>query len=120
VPWPGRGLDGAVLYELHVGTFTPEGTFEAIIPHLPGLRSLGVTAIELMPVSEFPGVRGWGYDGVYLMAPHHSYGGPDGLRRLVNEAHGMGMGVMLDLVLNHNGATGVRTKNALRPYINER
>jgi maltooligosyltrehalose trehalohydrolase len=118
--WDGVPLDDLVLYELHVGTFTPEGTFEAIIPHLRDLRALGVTAIELMPVSEFPGVRGWGYDGVYLRAPHHAYGGPDGLRRLVNEAHGVGMGVVLDLVLNHLGASGVRTMKAFGPYFTDK
>jgi maltooligosyltrehalose trehalohydrolase len=123
--WTDSGWDGVaprelVLYELHVGTFTPEGTFEAVIPHLRPLRELGVTAIELMPVSEFPGVRGWGYDGVYLQAPHHAYGGPEGLRRLVDAAHGVGMGVVLDLVLNHLGASGVRTIKAFGPYFTDR
>ena len=119
--WSDAGWDGVparelVLYELHVGTYTPEGTFEAVIPRLRGLRELGVTAIELMPVSEFPGVRGWGYDGVYLQAPHHAYGGPEGLRRLVDAAHAEGVGVVLDLVLNHLGASGVRTMTAFGPY----
>jgi maltooligosyltrehalose trehalohydrolase len=118
--WDGIPLRDLVVYELHVGTFTEEGTFEAIIPHLPGLRSLGVTAIELMPVSEFPGVRGWGYDGVYLRAPHHAYGGPEGLRRLVDAAHAEGIGVVLDLVLNHLGASGVRTMKAFGPYFTDR
>jgi maltooligosyltrehalose trehalohydrolase len=118
--WDGVPLSGLVLYELHVGTFTAEGTFEAVIQHLPGLRELGVTAIELMPVSEFPGVRGWGYDGVYLRAPHHAYGGPDGLRRLVDAAHGVGMGVFLDLVLNHVGASGARTLKAFGPYFTDK
>jgi maltooligosyltrehalose trehalohydrolase len=118
--WDGVPLRDLVLYELHVGTFTPEGTFEAVIPHLRGLRELGVTAIELMPVSEFPGARGWGYDGVYLRAPHHAYGGPDGLRRLVDAAHGEGIGVVLDLVLNHLGASGVRTIKAFGPYFTDR
>ena len=119
--WSDEGWEGVparelVLYELHVGTFTREGTFEAVIPHLRGLSELGVTAIELMPVSEFPGLRGWGYDGVYLQAPHHAYGGPDGLRRLVDAAHGEGIAVVLDLVLNHLGASGVRTMTAFGPY----
>jgi maltooligosyltrehalose trehalohydrolase len=118
--WDGVPLTELVLYELHVGTFTAEGTFEAAIPHLRGLRDLGVTAIELMPVSEFPGVRGWGYDSVYLQAPHHAYGGPDGLRRLVDAAHAEGVGVVLDLVLNHVGASGVRTMRAFGPYFSDR
>ena len=118
--WDGVALDELVLYELHVGTFTPEGTFEAIIPHLPALRALGVNAIELMPVSQFPGVRGWGYDGVFLRAPHHAYGGPNGLRRLVDAAHAEGVGVVLDLVLNHLGASGVRTMKAFGPYFTDK
>ena len=118
--WDGVPLDELVLYELHVGTFTPEGTFDAVIPHLRGLRSLGVNAIELMPVSQFPGERGWGYDGVLLRAPHHTYGGPDGLRRLVDAAHASGIGVVLDLVLNHVGASGVRTLKAFGPYFTDR
>jgi maltooligosyltrehalose trehalohydrolase len=109
-----------VLYELHVGTFTEEGSFEAMIPRLAGLRELGVTAIELMPVAEFPGVRGWGYDGVYLSAPHHAYGGPEGLQRLVDAAHGVGLAVVLDVVYNHLGASGVRSMKAFGPYFSER
>jgi maltooligosyltrehalose trehalohydrolase len=118
--WGGVPLDELVLYELHVGTFMPEGTFDAVIPHLRELRSLGVNAIELMPVSQFPGERGWGYDGVFLRAPHHAYGGPDGLRRLVDAAHASGIGVFLDLVLNHVGASGVRTLKAFGPYFTDR
>jgi maltooligosyltrehalose trehalohydrolase len=118
--WTGVPLRDLVLYELHVGTFSEEGTFEGVIPHLRSLRELGVTAIELMPVSEFPGVRGWGYDGVYLQAPHHAYGGPDGLNRLVDAAHAEGIGVVLDLVLNHVGASGVRTLKAFGPYFSDR
>ena len=118
--WDGVPLDELVLYELHVGTFTPEGTFDAVTPHLRGLRSLGVNAIELMPVSQFPGERGWGYDGVFLRAPHHAYGGPDGLRRLVDAAHSEGMGVFLDLVLNHVGASGARTLKAFGPYFTDK
>src|SRR5215217_7947669 len=93
--WRPPPLGDLVLYELHVGTFTPEGTFEAAIPHLRGLRELGVTAIELMPVAEFPGRRGWGYDGVYISAAHSAYGGPIGLQRLIDAAHGAGLAVFL-------------------------
>ena len=118
--WDGVPLSELVLYELHVGTFSTEGTFDAVIPHLRGLSDLGVTAIELMPVSEFPGVRGWGYDGVFLRAPHHAYGGPEGLRRLVDAAHTEGIGVVLDLVLNHLGASGVRTMKAFGPYFTDK
>ena len=118
--WAGVQQQELVLYELHVGTFSEEGTFEGVIPHLRSLRELGVTAIELMPVSEFPGVRGWGYDGVYLQAPHHAYGGPQGLNRLVDASHAEGIGVVLDLVLNHLGASGVRSFKAFGPYFSER
>ncbi|HEV7993883.1 MAG TPA: malto-oligosyltrehalose trehalohydrolase [Gemmatimonadaceae bacterium] len=104
--WPGVALPDFVIYEVHVGTFTPEGTFDAIIPRLPELVALGVTAIELMPVAEFPGRRNWGYDGVNLYAPHHAYGGPEALRRLVNAAHQHGLGVVLDVVYNHVGPEG--------------
>ena len=104
--WKGVTLADYVLYELHVGTFTPEGTFDAIIPRLPELLSLGITAIELMPVAEFPGRRNWGYDGVHLYAPQSSYGGADGLRRLVDAAHRHGIGVVLDVVYNHVGPEG--------------
>jgi maltooligosyltrehalose trehalohydrolase len=104
--WPGMSLPDFVIYEIHVGTFTPEGTFDAIIPRLGQLAALGVTAIEIMPVAEFPGARNWGYDGVHLYAPHHAYGGPDGLRRLVNAAHQQGLGVVLDVVYNHVGPEG--------------
>jgi maltooligosyltrehalose trehalohydrolase len=104
--WQGVTLCDFVIYELHVGTFTPEGTFDAIIPRLPELLALGVTAIELMPVAEFPGRRNWGYDGVQLYAPHHAYGGPAALRRLVDAAHAHGLGVVLDVVYNHVGPEG--------------
>ena len=104
--WPGVSLPDFVLYEIHVGTFTPEGTFDAIIPRLGQLAALGVTAIELMPVASFPGRRNWGYDGVHLYAPQDSYGGPEGLRRLVNAAHRHGLGVVLDVVYNHVGPEG--------------
>ncbi len=104
--WFGPALRDYVLYELHVGTFTREGTFEAIIPHIEDLLELGVTAIELLPVGQFPGRRNWGYDGVNLWAPHHDYGGPAGLRRLVDACHRRGMAVVLDVVYNHLGPEG--------------
>ena len=116
----GVPLRDLVLYELHVGTFTPEGTFDAAIPHTAALRELGVTALELMPVAAGPGERGWGYDGVYPWAAHAAYGGPDGLQRLVDAAHEEGLAVILDLVLNHVGASGRRALAAFGPYFTER
>ncbi|MGW4664616.1 malto-oligosyltrehalose trehalohydrolase [Streptosporangium sandarakinum] len=104
--WRGTPLPGAVLYELHVGTFSPAGTFDGAIEHLPHLAELGVDAVELMPVAEFSGGRGWGYDGVSLFAPHHAYGGPDGLKRLVDACHAHGLGVVMDVVYNHLGPSG--------------
>ena len=118
--WHGVALRDLVLYELHVGTFTREGTFEAAIRHLTALADLGVTAIELMPVAEFPGTRGWGYDGVYLSAAQSSYGGPHGLQRLVDAAHRAGLGVILDVVYNHVGASGVKALEAYGPYFTDR
>jgi maltooligosyltrehalose trehalohydrolase len=104
--WHGVALQDFAIYEIHVGTFTPEGTFEAAAARLPELLSLGITAIELMPLSSFPGRRNWGYDGVHQYAPQHSYGGPQGLKRLVNAAHAHGIGVVLDVVYNHVGPEG--------------
>jgi maltooligosyltrehalose trehalohydrolase len=104
--WPGLPLKDYVLYELHVGAFTPEGTFSAVIPRLDELRDLGITAVELMPVAQFPGDRNWGYDGVYPFAVQNSYGGPDQLRRLVDACHGRGLAVVLDVVYNHLGPEG--------------
>ncbi|MDQ1401761.1 MAG: maltooligosyltrehalose trehalohydrolase, partial [Actinomycetota bacterium] len=104
--WRGVHLPSAVIYELHVGTFSAEGTFDGVIAHLDHLVHLGVDSIELMPVAEFPGERGWGYDGVDLWAPHHSYGGPDGLKRLVDACHQRGVGVIVDVVYNHLGPAG--------------
>src|SRR5207249_7682968 len=95
---PRLDLADLVVYELHVGTFTALGTFDAAARDLARLAELGVTAVELMPVATFPGNRGWGYDGVYLYAPHPAYGGPDGLARLVDAAHAAGLGVVLDVV----------------------
>ncbi|MCU1483726.1 MAG: Malto-oligosyltrehalose trehalohydrolase [Actinomycetia bacterium] len=104
--WRGAHLPSAVLYELHVGTFSHEGTFDGAIQHLEHLVELGVTAVELLPVAEFPGARGWGYDGVDLYAPHSAYGGPDGLKRFVDAAHRQGLAVVLDVVYNHFGPEG--------------
>ena len=109
-------LEDTVIYELHVGTFTPEGTFEAVIPHLAGLRELGITTLELLPVAEFPGRHGWGYDGVYLSAAHSAYGGPHGLQKLVDAAHNEGLAILLDVVYNHVGASGVQALEAFGPY----
>ncbi len=102
----GHALADYVIYELHVGTFTRTGTFEAVIAHLPQLVDLGVTAVEIMPVAEFPGSRNWGYDGVHLFAPQSTYGGPRGLRRLVDACHAQGLSVVLDVVYNHLGPEG--------------
>ncbi len=104
--WNGLALSSMIMYELHTGTFTREGTFEAIIPRLDALRELGITAVELMPVAQFPGVRNWGYDGVYPFAVQNSYGGPEGLKRLVDACHKRGMAVILDVVYNHLGPEG--------------
>lgn len=104
--WRGLALNEYAAYELHTGVFTREGTFEAVIPRLPYLRSIGITAIEIMPVAEFPGARNWGYDGVSLYAPHHAYGGPDGLKTLVAACHRAGFAVILDVVYNHAGPEG--------------
>ncbi len=104
--WHGLARQDLVFYELHVGTFTPEGTFEAIIPRLPALRELGVTALELMPVAQFPGTRNWGYDGVLPFAVQNSYGGPHGLQRFVDACHAAGLALFLDVVYNHFGPEG--------------
>ena len=104
--WRPPAWEGAVVYELHVGTFTPAGTFPAAIERLDHLAALGVTHVELMPVVEFSGDRGWGYDGVDLFAPHHAYGGPEGLQQLINACHRRGLAVILDVVYNHLGPAG--------------
>src|SRR5690606_11955219 len=104
--WPGVLLEYCVIYELHVGAFTPEGTFDAIIPHLDDLAALGVTAVEIMPVAEFPGARNWGYDGASLYAVESAYGGPDAFKRLVDACHARGLAVVLDVVYNHLGPEG--------------
>ncbi len=117
--WRGIPLEDAVFYEIHVGTFTPEGTFDAAIPHLDGLRDLGVTAVEIMPVAQFPGSRNWGYDGVYPFAVQDSYGGPAGLRRLVQACHERGLAAVLDVVYNHLGPEG-NYLWAYAPYFTDR
>jgi maltooligosyltrehalose trehalohydrolase len=104
--WRGLSADGLVVYECHVGTYTAEGTFDALIGQLPELKALGITAIEVMPVAEFPGERNWGYDGVDLFAPTRNYGGPDAFKRFVDAAHAEGLGVILDVVYNHFGPDG--------------
>ncbi len=113
--WRGLEPEAVVIYELHVGTFTPEGTFAAATAKLPKLAELGVTAVELMPLADFPGERGWGYDGVSLYSPARCYGHPDELRRFVNTAHGLGLGVFGDVVYNHLGPDG-NYLNAFSPY----
>ncbi len=104
--WQAPPLSSAVIYELHVGTFTAEGTFEAALEKLDHLVRLGVTHVELMPVNAFSGARGWGYDGVDLFAPHQAYGGPEGLKRLVDACHARRLAVLLDVVYNHLGPEG--------------
>jgi maltooligosyltrehalose trehalohydrolase len=118
--WTGVDPAASVLYELHVGTFTAEGTFDAAIEHLAGLAELGVTAVEVMPVAEFPGARGWGYDGVFLSATQSSYGGPEAFQRFVDAAHAVGLGVLLDVVYNHLGASGVEAIEAFGPYLTDK
>ncbi len=115
-----RPLAEHVIYELHVGTFTGEGTFDAAIAYLPGLAQLGITAIEVMPIAEFPGNHGWGYDGVYLSAAQSSYGGPQGFQRFVDAAHASGLSVILDVVYNHVGASGNQALAAFGPYFTDR
>jgi len=107
--------DRMIFYEIHTGTFTPQGTFEAIIPVLPELKDLGITALELMPVAQFPGDRNWGYDGTYPYAVQNSYGGPDGLKRLCDACHGTGLVLFLDVVYNHLGPEG-NYLSAYGPY----
>lgn len=104
--WEGLALGEMIIYELHVGTFTNEGTFDGVVSKLNYLKKLGINAIEIMPIAQFPGARNWGYDGVYPFAVQDSYGGPEGLKRLVNEAHKKGIAVILDVVYNHQGPEG--------------
>ncbi|HUU65273.1 MAG TPA: alpha-amylase family glycosyl hydrolase, partial [Dehalococcoidales bacterium] len=117
--WPGLPLEEYIVYELHAGAFTKEGTFEAIISYLDELKDLGITAVELMPVAQFPGDRNWGYDGVYPFAVQNSYGGPEGLRRLINACHKKGLAVVLDVVYNHFGPEGSYIAD-FGPYFTDR
>ncbi|MEY2590455.1 MAG: maltooligosyltrehalose trehalohydrolase [Acidimicrobiaceae bacterium] len=117
--WHGVHLPSCAIYELHVGTFSEGGTFDGVIEHLDHLVDLGVGALELMPVAGFDGARGWGYDGVALWAVHEPYGGPDGLKRLVDAAHARGLGVVLDVVYNHLGPSG-NYLGQLGPYFDDR
>ena len=118
--WKGVPLKGVVLYELHIGTFTRDGTWAAAIEQLPELADLGVTVLEVMPVHEFPGRFGWGYDGVNLFAPTRLYGKPDDFRRFVDAAHRHGLGVILDVVYNHFGPDGNYLGQYSRDYITDR
>ena len=117
--WTGLAMEDYLIYELHVGTFTAAGTFAAIIPRLDYLLELGVTALELMPVAQFPGERNWGYDGVYPFAVQHSYGGPEGLKTLVDACHRKGLAVILDVVYNHLGPEG-NYLGCFGPYFTDR
>lgn len=117
--WKGLRLEELIIYELHVGTFTPEGTFEAIIPRLDALAELGINALEIMPVAQFPGDRNWGYDGVYPYAVQASYGGPEGLKTLVDACHQRGIAVILDVVYNHVGPEGAYLSR-FGPYFTDR
>lgn len=104
--WRGLPFHDLIFYQLHIGTFTPDGTFEAVIPRLDDLAKLGVNALQLLPISQFPGPRNWGYDGVFPYSVQHSYGGPDGLKKLVDACHARGIAVFLDMVYNHLGPEG--------------
>ncbi|UEM06843.1 malto-oligosyltrehalose trehalohydrolase (plasmid) [Skermanella rosea] len=120
VAWKGRPIAGQVVYELHVGTFTPAGTWDAAISELPRLAELGVTVLELMPLAEFPGRFGWGYDGVDLFAPTRLYGTPDDVRRFVDRAHALGLAVILDVVYNHFGPDGNYLRNFSDTWFTDR
>ena len=117
--WRGLPLEDFVVYELHVGTFTNEGTFDAVIPRLDALKELGVTAIELLPVAQFPGARNWGYDGTFVSAVQNSYGGPAALKRLVDACHVRGLAILLDVVYNHLGPEG-NYLGEYAPYFTDR
>ncbi len=118
--WQGCGRDGQVLYEMHIGTFTPEGTWRSAIPELAKLARIGITVLEVMPVAEFPGRFGWGYDGVALYAPTHLYGEPDDFRAFVDRAHSLGLGVILDVFYNHIGPDGNYLSQFSSDYVSPR
>lgn len=117
--WQGLELSQMIIYELHIGTFTPEGTFEALTGKLDHLKDLGINTIEIMPISQFPGDRNWGYDGVYPFAAQHSYGGPEGLKKMINACHKKGIAVILDAVYNHMGPEG-NYLSQFGPYFTEK
>lgn len=117
--WQSPPITSAIIYELHVGTFTEQGTFKAIIDKLPYLKGIGITHIELMPLNEFSGERGWGYDGVDIYAPHHTYGGAEGLKSLINACHRDNLGVIIDFVYNHFGPEGNYLEN-FGPYFTDK
>ena len=119
-PAPARDWGDELVYELHVGTFSDEGTFDGVVAHLDELVALGVTVVELMPVNQFPGERGWGYDGIFWSAAQHSYGGPAGLVRLVDAAHERGLALLVDVVFNHVGPTGDTLLSAFGPFFTDR
>lgn len=116
--WPGIELEGQIIYEVHIGTFTLEGTFQAAIQKLDYLLELGITVIELMPLNEFPGHFGWGYDGIFLFAPYHSYGSVSDVKAFVNQAHRLGIAVILDVVYNHFGPEGNHFSKFSTEYFN--
>lgn len=118
--WPGLRLKGQVIYEMHIGTFTREGTWEAASKHLWELKDLGVTAVELMPIADFPGRFGWGYDGVSLFAPARLFGRPDEMRLFVDRAHALGLGVLLDVVYNHTGPEGCMLSSFSNTYFTDK
>ncbi len=118
--WPGVSIGGQVLYEMHIGTFTSERTFLAAIAEFARLREMGITVLEIMPVAEFAGTVGWGYDGVNLFAPFHAYGRPDDLRRMVEAAHQHGLGIILDVVYNHFGPDGNYLAKFAKGYMSEK
>ncbi len=118
--WKGAGREGQVVYEMHIGTFTQDGTWAAAARELPALAELGITIVEVMPVAEFPGRFGWGYDGVDLFAPYHLYGEPDDFRRFVDRAHAVGLGIILDVVYNHLGPDGNYLKAFSEHYFTDK
>ncbi len=117
--WHTPPLASAIIYELHIGTFSPEVTFDGAIKHLDFLAELGVTHVEVMPINEFAGGRGWGYDGVFLFAVFEPYGGPDGFKRFVNACHAKNLAVVLDVVYNHFGPVG-NYNNKFGPYLTDK
>ncbi|HLP16056.1 MAG TPA: alpha-amylase family glycosyl hydrolase, partial [Bacteroidota bacterium] len=118
--WKGVGAEGQIIYELHLGTFTREGTLDAAIEQLEELADLGITVIELMPIADFPGEFGWGYDGVNLFAPARQYGQPDDYRKFINRSHELGMGVILDVVYNHFGPDGNYIRAFSKDYFTDK